>query len=189
MNLTKTWANVPNALSVYRILAFPVLLYCIYTEQESPFVVLIVANLISDILDGFIARRFHLETELGARLDSMADNGTYIAAILGLFTFKWMELEPHLYSFILFIGMFLATVVFALVKFKRLPSLHLYSMKIGGYIQGGFFFVTFVFDFYDSYYYFMLVWGLMAFTEHLLVQAVLPEMRSNAKGLYWVLKK
>lgn len=189
MNRNRIWVNVPNALSAYRLLAFPFLLYCVYIKLESVFVILIVTNLITDILDGLIARRFNLETELGARLDSLADYGTYIAAILGVFTFKWVQLEPHLVSFAVFIGLFLSTIIFALVKFKRMPSLHLYSWKIGGYIQGLFFFVTFVFEFYDPFYYLMLTWGLLSFIEHLIVQAILPEMRSNSKGLYWLLKK
>ena len=55
-------------------------------------------NLITDILDGFIARRFNMETEFGARLDSLADIGTYAMAFIGMIVLEsdfvgvhWME--------------------------------------------------------------------------------------------------
>jgi CDP-diacylglycerol--glycerol-3-phosphate 3-phosphatidyltransferase len=33
----------------------------------------------------------------------------------------------------------------------------------------------------------MVVWGILASIEHIAIQALIPEMRSNVKGLYWVL--
>ncbi len=188
MSKNENLFTIPNFLSAYRLLAFPVLIWTILTSYESLFVILICANLISDILDGAIARGFNMQTEIGAKLDSIADDGTYIAATWGLFHFKWDVLEPVVLPMYIFIGMFLLTIIVALFKFRRMPSLHLYSFKIGGYIQGIFFFVTFVFDFYLPLYYFAMIWGIVACVEHVLVQLVLKEMKSNSKGLYWVLK-
>ncbi|KAB2809887.1 CDP-alcohol phosphatidyltransferase family protein [Phaeocystidibacter luteus] len=189
MSVRNQWATIPNALSAYRLLAFPMLIFSILKDYEQLFAILIVINLITDILDGVIARVFNMATELGARLDSIADYTTYAAAIWGLFAFKWTFLEPHLISFLIFLGLFLSTIGFALAKFGRMPSLHLYSFKIGGYLQGIFFFITFAFEFYDWAYYIMLIWSYFAFVEHITVQIVIPEMKSNAKGLYWVLKE
>ncbi len=181
--------NIPNVLSLYRLFSFPFVLYLAIAGQERLFVWLICINLVTDILDGWIARVFNMQTEIGARIDSLADIGTYILAIVGIFTFKSVEFSPHWLSFGVFIGMFLMTNIVSLIKFKRFPSLHLYSMKIGGYIQGIFFFVLFVFDFYVAYYYFMISWGIAAFSESIIIQLIIKEMKSNAKGLYWVLKK
>jgi CDP-diacylglycerol--glycerol-3-phosphate 3-phosphatidyltransferase len=163
-------------------------LYLALTSQERLFVWLLCINLVTDILDGLIARTFNMQTEIGARIDSIADIGTYILAITGIFIFKSNEFAPHWWSFGIFIGMFIMTNIVALIKFKRFPSLHLYSMKIGGYIQGIFFFVLFVHDFITPYYYFMVIWGILAFSEHIIIQLIIPKMISNAKGLYWVLK-
>jgi len=189
MKLTKKLINIPNILSGYRLLSFPFVLYLALSHQEKLFAIFLIFNLFTDILDGFIARRFNLQTEFGARLDSLADDGTYILAILGIFIFKAEDFAPHFLSFSIFIGLFLATSVVSLLKFKRMPSLHLYSSKIGGYLQGFFFFILFAFGFHTGYYYFMITWGILSFIEHISVQLLLPEMRSNAKGLYWVLKK
>lgn len=186
--IRKAHITVPNILSFYRIVAFPAILYFALAHWEKTFVTLLVINLVTDILDGFIARRFNMETELGARLDSIADVGTYILAITGIFVFKAHDFAPYLSSFYWFLFLFLAANVLSLIKFGRFPSLHLYSWKIGGYIQGFFFFVLFVFGFYPAFYYFMITWGILAFSEHILIQLLIDKMRSNQKGLYWVLK-
>lgn len=180
--------TVPNALSFYRLLSFPIIIYFIVSENERLYVGFLIANLVTDILDGLIARTFNMETELGARLDSIADDGTYIAAILGIFCFKYPVIQPHLFSFIALLVGFAATTVVSLIKFGRMPSLHLYAFKTAGYAQGVFFFMLFTVGFISWYYYLMVVISLLAFTEHIIVQLILVEMKSNAKGLYWVLK-
>jgi CDP-diacylglycerol--glycerol-3-phosphate 3-phosphatidyltransferase len=180
--------NIPNILSLYRLLSFPFLLIIAIKHYETLFAILLIINLITDILDGLIARTFKLQTEIGAKLDSIADLGTFILAFVGIYLFKWSDFEPHLFSWYLFIGLFLSAEILSLIKFKRFSSLHLYSWKIGGYIQGFFFFLLFAFKFYTAYYYFMVIWGILAFTEHIIIQLIIPKMMINAKGLFWVLK-
>jgi len=180
--------NIPNILSLYRLISFPFVLYLALNGHENLFVWLLCINLVTDILDGWIARAFDMQTEIGARMDSIADIGTYILAIVGMIIFKTEDFAPHWWSFSIFIGLFIMTNVVSLIKFKRFPSLHLYSMKIGGYVQGSFFFVLFTYDFITAYYFFMLIWGYFAFSESIIIQLILKKMKSNAKGLYWVLK-
>ncbi|MBZ4676958.1 MAG: CDP-alcohol phosphatidyltransferase family protein [Anaerophaga sp.] len=179
--------TIPNLLSFYRLLAFPWILYLVVSENEVLFSLFLIINLITDILDGLLARILRQKTELGARLDSAADDLTYTLAIIGIFVFKYEELEPHLQSFIVFIVFLILPIVLALIKFGRLPSFHLYSTKAGGYIEGIFFIMLFSGHFIALYYYFMVVWGILASIEHIAIQALIPEMRSNVKGLYWVL--
>ncbi len=180
--------NIPNALSAYRILAFPFILYCIYSDKEAVFALLISINLITDILDGFIARRFNMSTELGARLDSAADLGTYLLAFIAIFHFKMEELSGHFGVLYIFLGLFILCYLIPLFRYGRLPSFHLYSWKIGGYLQGFLIFSLFNWGFWPLLYYPVLILGILAFIEHLWIQALLKKPRSNLKGLYWVLK-
>jgi cardiolipin synthase (CMP-forming) len=180
--------NVANYLSFYRILVSPLILYFALSRRESLFAVFLITNMVSDIIDGYIARRFNMESEFGARLDSIADNFTYLLAFTGLFVFKLDDLLPHLNSFLFFAGMMISTQVVSLLRFGRFPSFHLYSTKIGGYIQGAFFIVLFAWAFVTPFYYFMIVWGILSAIEHIAIQFIIPRMHSNVKGLYWVLK-
>lgn len=181
--------TLPNKISLYRLCAFPFILYFALAGKENLFVLFFVLNLLTDVADGFIARKFKLETELGARLDSMADNFSYVLAFVGIYLFKWQEFLPYKISFLIFIGFLVSTVILSLIKFKKLPSFHLYTTKIGGYIEGAFFIVLFTVGFVPPFYYFMILWGIWGAIEHIAIQLLIPEMRSNVKGLYWVLKE
>jgi len=180
--------TIPNLITSYRLLTFPLILYFIFSGHERLFAIFLIINLVSDIIDGFIARRFHMETELGAKLDSFADNFNYLLAITGIIVFKMEDLRPHLPSFSIFFGMMALTVIVSLIKFRKFPSFHLYSTKIGGYIQGAFIIVLFTLGFYAPFYYFMITWAIIGAIEHIAIQLIIPYMRSNVKGLYWVLR-
>ncbi len=181
--------NVPNFISLYRLLVFPVIFYMLLTGQEDWYVILLCISLVSDVLDGNIARIFKLQTNFGAALDNLADICTYAMAMLGLFVFKWTEIEPHAWLLFLFLGLFLLSYIVAFVRFKKIPGLHLYSAVSAGYIQSAFFFVLFVFGFYTWMYYVAVIWGIVAYTEKIFVLLKLDDIKIGVKGLYWLLKK
>ena len=185
----KEFWTIPNLITLYRLLMVPVILYFAVSGREKLFAVFLVINLISDIVDGYIARRFKMESEIGAKLDSFADNFNYVLAFIGFFIFKMDDLMPHIVSLIIFISMLLLTVIVPLIKFGKFPSFHLYVTKIGGYIQGAFFICLFTVGFITPFYYFMIIWGMLGAVECIAIDMVIPEMRSNIKGLYWVLKE
>lgn len=79
-----TLALVPNLITLARIGLVPVLILAIHAgEAELALMVFLVAG-ISDALDGFIAKRFHLESRLGAILDPAADKLLLVTAYVML---------------------------------------------------------------------------------------------------------
>lgn len=180
--------NVPNLLSLYRLLVFPVILYMALTGNEKWFVILICISLITDILDGNIARIFNLQSDFGAALDNLADIFTFAMALVGLYVFKWTEIQPHAWLLYLFLGVFLFSYLVGFLRFGKIPGLHLYGAVIAGYLQGLFFFVLFVFGFYTWFYYLAVGWGLLAYIEKILVLLRLDDIRIGVKGLYWLMK-
>ena len=64
--------NIPNALSLTRLLLIPVLLGLAWHGQTTASLVVIALCFASDALDGFVARLLHQRTQFGARLDSIA---------------------------------------------------------------------------------------------------------------------
>ncbi|SFE80781.1 CDP-alcohol phosphatidyltransferase family protein [Thermophagus xiamenensis] len=180
--------NVPNLLSLYRLLVFPVILYMALTGRESTFVVLLCISLVSDILDGNIARIFHLQTHFGAALDNLADIVTYAMALLGLFLFKWTDIEPHAWVLYLFLTVFVISYFVSFVRFGKIPGLHLYSAVSAGYLQGVFFFVLFVYGFIPWFYYLAVGWGAIAYIEKIFVLLKLDDIKIGVKGLYWLMR-
>ena len=69
--------TIPNLLSLFRLLLIPVIvwLYCVRQDYRWTIVALAVSGL-SDILDGIIARKFNMVSDLGKILDPCADKLT-----------------------------------------------------------------------------------------------------------------
>jgi CDP-diacylglycerol--glycerol-3-phosphate 3-phosphatidyltransferase len=185
----KKHLSIPNLLSLYRLLSFPLILYLIFSQQEKLFVVLLIVNLVTDILDGFIARTFNMTTEFGARLDSLADIGMYISALTGVIVFKATDFEPYLVSLGIFIAFFFLPQLVSFVKFRSMPSLHLYSSKVSTLLQGLFFLFLFTAGFNTLFYYIVIAWGILSYLEQIVVLILASEPKANARGLYWVLKE
>ena len=78
--------TVPNLLSMLRLCMIPlfVWLYCAKEAFGATALVLVLSG-ITDIVDGFIARRFHMVSDFGKILDPIADKLTQAAMLLCLF--------------------------------------------------------------------------------------------------------
>jgi len=180
--------NAPNLISLYRLLVFPVILLMALSGRENWFVIILCISMISDAIEGSIERYFKLQTNFGAALDNLADICTYAMAILGIFVFKWTDIEPHAWFLYFFLGVFVLSYFISFARFGKIPGLHLYSAVSAGYVQSIFFFVLFVFGFFTWMFYLVIAWGLFAYIEKILVLLRLDDIKVGVKGLYWVLK-
>lgn len=77
--------TIPNILSVCRILMIPVFIWAYVCRKEYflAFWLLLISGL-TDLVDGFIARTFHMVSDLGKALDPLADKLTQGAVLLCL---------------------------------------------------------------------------------------------------------
>ncbi len=181
--------NVPNLLSFYRLAAAPVIVALALSEQRTLFVVLLCISFVTDVLDGPIARARNMCTQIGARLDSIADELTYVAALVGIFQFEYQTLEPHIAVLYAFIGLLIVATLTPLIKFRTPPSFHLYSFKANALFQAIFIFCLFIIGFNVYFYYFVMIFGILACLELIAVALVIDQPVSDAKSLYWVLDK
>ena len=77
--------TIPNMLSVVRLALIPLFLWLYCAEERYGWAVVVLAiSGITDILDGFIARRFNMISDFGKILDPAADKLTQAALILSL---------------------------------------------------------------------------------------------------------
>ncbi len=79
--------TIPNILSFFRLALIPVFvwLYCVKEKYLWTGLILIISG-ITDLADGFIARRFHMVSDLGKVLDPVADKLTQGAMLFCLCT-------------------------------------------------------------------------------------------------------
>jgi cardiolipin synthase len=65
--------NIPNQLTLFRLLGIPLILICILYGHHRWALALFVAAAVTDAIDGLAARRLNQRTTLGAYLDPIAD--------------------------------------------------------------------------------------------------------------------
>jgi cardiolipin synthase len=76
--------NLPNLITIARILLVPIVVWAITQREMQAAFLLFVAAGASDAVDGFIAKRFHLASELGAHLDPLADKVLIVSIYVSL---------------------------------------------------------------------------------------------------------
>lgn len=76
--------NVPNAITLLRLLAAPVVVWLIFHAQWQTACWLFLVAALSDGLDGFLARRFAQTTAFGATLDALTDKALGLGTLVAL---------------------------------------------------------------------------------------------------------
>ena len=83
-NLQNLALNIPNLLSISRLLlVFPLILFLEIDRRPYVFTLIIIGGL-TDYFDGLIARKFNLKTRLGAILDPLSDKVFYLIPLVFL---------------------------------------------------------------------------------------------------------
>jgi cardiolipin synthase len=76
--------SIPNIITLARILLVPVVVWAIAAGEMRIAFLLFLAAGISDAIDGFLAKRFGMATELGAYLDPLADKAMIVSIYVAL---------------------------------------------------------------------------------------------------------
>jgi CDP-diacylglycerol--glycerol-3-phosphate 3-phosphatidyltransferase len=180
---------LPNAITLSRLLATPVLLYAALQRQPSLFAWLLLACLLSDIADGLLARSLRLQSPAGAALDSTADILVTLIAAVGTITMQWPFVVAHAWQLELLAGLFVAEVLISLARYGRLSSFHTYLVRVSAYAQGAFLLGLFFWGYWAPLFYVMWIVSCLGQIEEWVLLAILPEWTSDVRGLYWVLKR
>ena len=87
MTKREIW-SIPNIMGYFRILLIPIFVYLYFTAETANdyYVVagIVLISTITDFLDGFIARKFKMVTNLGKFIDPVADKLTHAALVICL---------------------------------------------------------------------------------------------------------
>lgn len=122
--------NLPNLVSLMRILMAPVLFYLAFTQQPYWFIGVLLFAVFTDVLDGFLARILNQITPMGSRLDSWGDFIIYSTmAICAWILWPDIILREKLY-FIIIVLSFTLPVLVGFIKFHTVSSYHTWSVKL-----------------------------------------------------------
>lgn len=128
--------HVPNLLSAFRIVAAPILLLLAWYGHRDGFVALFAAALLSDILDGRIARRFDLVSGFGAQLDQWGDFALWASLPFAAW-WLWPDIVLREASWVALamICLLLPTTI-AWIRYREVPGYHTWSVKFGSVLMG-----------------------------------------------------
>ena len=81
---------IPNALTILRILLLPVFVWTFFCLGPRIALFIFIAAALTDVLDGYIARKAHVESNFGKLADPLADKLMTITALVCLTIAKFL---------------------------------------------------------------------------------------------------
>lgn len=181
------WRNTPNAISIARLCATSVLLACVLLHRVEIFKWLLLACLLSDILDGLIARTFHLTSKLGASLDSLADVVTMLIGVLGIVVFQQAFVSQHYPAVLLVVVFYVVELVASLLRYGKVSSFHTLLARVAAYMAGIFVMSLFLWGYAGWLFQMTVTVYVVSLSEEMALIYLLPEWRSDVGGILRVL--
>lgn len=179
-----------NGITIYRIIAAPFLIYLIITGKYDIFKWLLAVSFFTDLIDGYLARKFKVTSILGTKLDSIGDDLTVLTGIIGLFIINPEFILLHKYYFLIPFILLVIQISFALIRYKKMTGFHTYLAKIAALLQGVFLILFFLLSKPLLILFLAAVFiTILDLIEEIFLIFLLPKWETNIKGLYWVLKR
>ncbi|TVR14365.1 MAG: CDP-alcohol phosphatidyltransferase family protein [Balneolaceae bacterium] len=138
--------NVPNALSLIRLLGVPLLFYLIHLDSVLWFISWFIFLGLTDYFDGLLARRWNQATAFGSHLDAIADVAYYLSAAWFFFVLFPDYLVPNLPYVYAMLVMFGLSLVIARAKTGRFKFLHTHLSRLCGVLVFFGFLLSFTMD-------------------------------------------
>jgi phosphatidylglycerophosphate synthase len=176
--------NFPNVISSIRVALSPVLVFLAIQQRPEFFLWVLAFSLITDCLDGYLARRLNQVTEFGGKLDSWADLITYSVMLLGL-VILWPEIfHTELIYLVISFSCWIVPLLVCQSRFGCFPTYHTLAAKITAIIIAPAYFIATILA--DS----VLLRGVLLFyvwvaVEQVIITCILPRWQSNIQG-FWV---
>lgn len=173
-----------NCISLIRI---PIAISMLFNyHNKSILFVLLMVSALSDILDGYLARKFNLTSKTGAKIDTIADFFMFIAItyilILDLYNNTYLV---YAITFILILKAIVLLVCF--IKYRELSFRHTVLNKLTGLM---FVIITIIYFITLNHYYYIIVISLasLATIEEIIINLISRELDLDLKSIF-ILKK
>jgi CDP-diacylglycerol--glycerol-3-phosphate 3-phosphatidyltransferase len=183
MTFSQEMFHSANLISAIRILIAPLLFVFAFRQMEAWFLGTLIFSGLTDVLDGYIARRLHQVSALGAHLDSWGDFVIY-STMAACAWILWPELTRQvIVYYALILCSFVLPALLGLIKFREFTGYHTWSVKIA---------VLVTFAGYIALYAGFAQWPfiiasalcVIAAMEEILITLVLRHERTDVRSLW-----
>lgn len=169
-----------NYISITRI--FLALTLILVKPLSIEFIIIYLACGISDTIDGYVARKTGTVSEIGGKIDSIADLILFGVLIIILYPIITLPLAIIVWSVIIAI-IRLVSIIIVLIKYKTFGVLHTYGNKITGIALFTFPLILF----FDKLYvliYIICVIACVASVEELFIHLTSSQFKINKKSIF-----
>jgi cardiolipin synthase len=135
--------TIPNLLSLFRLSSAPVLLLFAYRGWGTAFLALYGVALITDIVDGKLARWLKQTSLLGSKLDSWGDFAIYMSVPLDALWLRPDFVREQRFTFAAIVLAYTVPVLIGFLRYRRLTSYHTRGAVLSAYLVGAASFVMF----------------------------------------------
>ncbi len=174
--------NLPNAISLLRLLMAPVMLALAFYDRPVAFLAVLLFAGFTDVLDGFLARRLGQITELGSHLDSWGDFTIYSSMAAGAWLLWPDTVAREWLPFCAIVASFSLPVLVGLYKFGKLTSYHTWSVKIAVAVTFAGYLLLFGID-NPWLFRIAALFCVIAGIEEILITLVMKQERADVRSL------
>ena len=181
--------QLPNLISSIRLAAAAAMVgVTAATGSRRWFLILLGLALVTDALDGFLARRLKAESELGRKLDSWGDYAVVTAVAYGLWAL-WPDMVHHEAAWLItgFAACF-AIVIYGLVRWRRILAYHTLASKVFAVLMPVALALLLA-DWSAVPFHFVVMVQVVAAAEELAIALVLPGYSGQVRSLRHALRQ
>jgi CDP-diacylglycerol--glycerol-3-phosphate 3-phosphatidyltransferase len=187
--MRKTSYYIVNGITLWRVLMAPVMIFLAIHGDEEPFRWFLAISFLTDAIDGTLARRYHISSKMGAKLDSIGDDLTIFAAFVGMLIFHPDFVRQELSLLILLGGLYLLQLVLALHRYGKMTAFHTVLAKSAAILQAAFLLTLFFWPAASRlFFYAAAVLTALDLAEEIVLVLLLRKWKADVRGLYWILK-
>lgn len=187
MNLFKNY-NIADWFSFYRIIAAPILLVILLMGERQLFAVFLLISYSTDMIDGFLARKYKITSDRGSELDSIGDQITLLLGLSGLVVFEIAFIKEHIYIILIAFLPYIIQMLVALVKYGKATAFHTYLAKTSAMVQAMFILWALFFGPIEWLFYAMVIIGVLETIEEITLIFIYDHWVADIKGIYWALR-
>jgi len=175
--------TLPNMITSSRFVMAPILFAMAWLQRPMLFLTILAFALLTDCVDGLVARRLGQLTDFGARLDSWADFATYMTMPVCAW-WLWPDVMRREGPFVAAVlASYLVPVLFGLCKYRRLPSHHTWGAKTSAVMMGTS--VVILFSGLSPWPFRLATpFTVMASVEDMAITAILPRWQANVPTVW-----
>jgi cardiolipin synthase len=179
--------NIPKALILFRLLLAPIILglaYFVGDDSKITIVILMYLGLISDILDGIVARKQGISSASLRRMDSQTDMVFWLSIGFATYFLYPQLIANHAVSIYAILAMEVACYAISLVKFKKETCTHAFLSKLWGISLLIAFTSLIGFNHAGIPFTVAIVLGLVSHIDRILITLILPKWTHDIPSAY-----